>query len=168
MMDKKGRIFGKLNIVDLLVIVLVLVVAAVLGVKFLGKGGDALGGGAGTPVRYTVLVTGVEPQVYENLQGTLPSQLMASGSLVDGAQVVGVTAVPGDDTVNLTAGNQLVVLEGNTGLLDLTFTVEARVADTVTFECGKQEIRIGKKNIVKTVDFELENGIILSREILEK
>ena len=42
MIDEKGRLFGKLNIVDLLVILVVLVAVVVLGVKFLGKDG---GGG---------------------------------------------------------------------------------------------------------------------------
>ena len=35
MIDEKGRLFGKLNIVDLLVILVVLVAVVVLGVKFL-------------------------------------------------------------------------------------------------------------------------------------
>ena len=43
MIDEKGRLFGKLNIVDLLVILVVLVAVVVLGVKFLGKDG---GGGS--------------------------------------------------------------------------------------------------------------------------
>ena len=41
MIDEKGRLFGKLNIVDLLVILVVLVAVVVLGVKFLGKDGAA-------------------------------------------------------------------------------------------------------------------------------
>ena len=41
MIDEKGRLFGKLNIVDLLVILVVLVAVVVLGVKFLGKDGGA-------------------------------------------------------------------------------------------------------------------------------
>lgn len=167
MIDKKGRLFGKINIVDLLVILLVLVVAAVLCVKFLGKSG--LGEGPATRIRYTVLVKNVEPEVYENLKDTLPGQLMASGSVVEDSYVVGVTAQPQEAVLTLKAGNdgQVLALSGPDNL-DLIFTVEAKVTNTVTFECGKQEIRVGKNNIVKTVDFELNNGIILSREIISE
>ena len=55
MIDEKGRLFGKLNIVDLLVILVVLVAVVVLGVKFLGKdGGGGINPGK-TPVSYTHL-----------------------------------------------------------------------------------------------------------------
>ena len=58
MIDEKGRLFGKLNIVDLLVILVVLVAVVVLGVKFLGKdGGGGINPGK-TQVTYTVLVKG--------------------------------------------------------------------------------------------------------------
>lgn len=166
MMDKKGRIFGKLNIVDLLVIVLVLAVVAVLGIKFLGKGGESAAPET-TPIRFTVKVTGVHPEVYENAVGTLPGQLMASGSLVGNAYVVGVTAESQAAEVDFAVGNQSILMVGNSDLLDLTFTIEGEVTNTTTFECGKQEIRIGKSYIVKTVDMEL-SGVIMSREIIEK
>ena len=68
MIDEKGRLFGKLNIVDLLVILVVLVAVVVLGVKFLGKdGGGGINPGK-TQVTYTVLVKGVEQEVYDNIQ----------------------------------------------------------------------------------------------------
>ena len=61
MIDEKGRLFGKINIVDLLVILVVIIAAAVLGVKFLKPGGgSAIGSGSsGTHVSYTVLVENV-------------------------------------------------------------------------------------------------------------
>ena len=56
MIDEKGRLFGKLNIVDLLVILVVLVAVVVLGVKFLGKdGGGGINPGK-TQVTYTCLL----------------------------------------------------------------------------------------------------------------
>ena len=50
MLDEKGRLFGKINIVDLLVLILVVLLAAVVGLKLLGKGGMLPGaeGGAAT------------------------------------------------------------------------------------------------------------------------
>ena len=36
MIDEKGRLFGKVNIVDLIIIVIVLAAAAFIGMKLLG------------------------------------------------------------------------------------------------------------------------------------
>ena len=98
MLDEKGRLFGKINIIDLLVVLLVLVVAAVVAIKLLG-GGDGLPGAEGTSTHltYTVEVDGVKPEVYENLKGYVEQeggdQLMASGDMLN-AYVTGVTAAP--------------------------------------------------------------------------
>ncbi len=42
MIDEKGRLFGKINIVDLLVILVVIIAAVVLGMKFLEPGGRSI------------------------------------------------------------------------------------------------------------------------------
>ena len=134
MIDEKGRLFGKLNIVDLLVILVVLVAVVVLGVKFLGKdGGGGINPGK-TQVTYTVLVKGVEQEVYDNIQKYIPGQLMASGEMLDG-QVVSVEPRAHEQTV----------------------TVD-------TTEIGTQEVRVGKTHTVKTDKFELMNGVILDCE----
>lgn len=83
MIDEKGRLFGKINIVDLIVILVIVIAAVVVGMKFLGGGnGNSAINPNKTPVRYTVLVEGVEPEVYENIQKYIPGQLMASGELL--------------------------------------------------------------------------------------
>jgi hypothetical protein len=51
---------------------------------------------------------------------------------------------------------------------DLTFTIEAYVANDVKNELGTQEIRVGKTHIVKTRQFELEKGVIVSCERAEE
>ena len=95
MIDEKGRLFGKINIVDLIVLLVIVIAAVVVGMKFLGGGnGNSAINPNKTPVRYTVLVEGVEPEVYENIQKYIPGQLMASGELLDG-YVTGVTPVEG-------------------------------------------------------------------------
>ena len=109
MIDEKGRLFGKLNIVDLLVILVVLVAVVVLGVKFLGKdGGGGINPGK-TQVTYTVLVKGVEQEVYDNIQKYIPGQLMASGEMLDG-QVVSVEPRAHEQTVTVD-----MVHPGNSG-----------------------------------------------------
>ena len=154
MIDEKGRLFGKINIVDLLVILVVVIAAAVLGMKFLRPGSSTNTAGGATAVTYTVVVENVRPEVYENVQKYVPSTLMASGELLDG-QVVAVTAVPHMENVvlNTESGTQLVQVEQKN--LDLTFTVECNVLNTITTEIGTQEVRVGKTHIVKTDKFEL-------------
>lgn len=165
--DEKGKLFGKLNIIDVIVLILVVAVAAVLVLKITGAGSGMKGG---TPMTYTVEVKGVRPQVYQEIKELLdqgPSQLMASGDLLNG-YVVSVASTPSTRTSLTVAmqGEEKGILQtAEVNLLDLVFTVEANITNTVTNEIGPQEIRIGKTHIVKTTQFELENGVILSCEV---
>jgi hypothetical protein len=159
--DEKGRIFGKLNVIDFVVIILVIAVLAVLGMKLVSRG--ALGVTETTKLTYTVKVAAVEPEVYEAVLENIPGQLMASGEMLN-ANVVAVEASPAVNGASLnTEGGALDVTLRN-DLLDLVFTIEANVTNTVTNEIGTQEIRIGKSHIVKTAKFEMPSGVILSCE----
>ena len=161
MLDEKGRLFGKINIVDLLVILVILIAAVVVGVKFLGGGGNSAINPAKTPVRYTVLVQGVEPEVYENIQKYIPGQLMASGERLDG-QVTAVEVVEGrayTAAVDTTDGTLTIPVED--GTVDLLFTIECSVVNPITTEIGTQEVRVGKTHIVKTDKIEMPTGVIL-------
>lgn len=156
-LDEKGRLFGKLNIVDLLVLALVVVVAAVLAVKFLG-GEQQVGTGEAPALTYTVRVMEVEKASYEAICQYVDAasgkkdQLMASGKLLNG-YVVAVEASEHIHTAADTVG-------GDT--LDLLFTVEAVPADALTGVIGSQEVRIGKEHILKTAHFEFENGVVIT------
>ena len=167
MIDEKGRLFGKINIVDLLVIVVIVIAAIFVGTKFLGGGsGTGAVGGGTTPVRYTVLVENVQPEVYENIKALVDAgdaSLMASGELLDG-RVTAVTAVPHEENVSVSTTGDAVIIPVGREHLDLTFTIECNVINPITTEIGTQEVRIGKSHIVKTDKFELTGGIILSCE----
>ncbi|MPM85586.1 hypothetical protein SDC9_132667 [bioreactor metagenome] len=156
--DEKGRIFGRLNIVDLIVVLLIVAAVAALGIKLTSRGGGLV---EPTKLTYTVKVVAVEPEVYQSVLDNIPGQLMASGSLVDG-QVVAVDATPAKNGASLnTVGGALdVTLRDD--LLDLVFTIEANVTNTVINEVGTQEVRIGKSHIVKTAKFEMPSGVILT------
>ena len=162
MIDEKGRLFGKINIVDLLVILVILIGAAVVAVKFLGPGSTAAINPVKTHVTYQVLVEGVQPEVYENVQKHIPGTLMASGEFLDG-QVTAVTSAPheGQVTIGSSGGQDVLMVPVDDGLLDLTFTIKCNVVNPVTTEIGPQEVRIGKTHIVKTDKFELSSGVII-------
>ena len=165
MLDEKGRLFGKINIVDLLVILLVVAAAVFVGLKVLGKGGVLPGAqGGSAKITYTVQVNNVYPDVYDNLlpyvQQEGGDQLMASGTMLSG-YVVDVKAVPHDNsTVSINSSLGALVLPMSDDLLDLTFTVEATVPNADTNELGTQEIRIGKSHTLKTTHFEFAGGLI--------
>lgn len=165
MLDEKGRLFGKINIVDLLVVILVIAAVALVGLKVLGRSGALPGAEGGkAKITFTVQVNNVYPEVYENLLPYVEQeggdQLMASGNLLSG-YVVDVKAVPHDaSTVSINSSLGALVLPMDDNLLDLTFTVEATVPNADTNELGTQEVRIGKSHTLKTTHFEFANGII--------
>jgi hypothetical protein len=168
LLDEKGRLFGKLNIVDFLVILLVIVVAAVLSVKFLG---NIITEGIGSSITdgdedgldddivtltYTVLVTEVDQTTYSNVRQFvdkrlgLKDQLMASGDLVEG-YIVDVSA------------SSHTYAEGDTGrgdTLDLLFTIVAETDNLISYTVGTQDVRIGKTHIVKSTHMEFEGTIL--------
>ncbi len=159
--DEKGKLFGKLNIIDLIAIIVVLAVLALLGVKLTGDSDK----GESRQIVYTVKVLGVEEEVYRSIKEMLPSQLMAAEEMQEGY----VTAVEGtpvkEDAYLLqdnAGSNTTRLYHGETGTYDLVFTIEATVTDPVTNKIGTQEVRVGKYHIVKTAAFELDSGIILS------
>ena len=160
MIDEKGRLFGKINIVDLLVILVVLIGIAVVAVKFLAPGSATAVNPPKTHVTYQVLVEGVQPEVYENIQEHIPGALMASGEFLDG-KVTAVTATPHASEASVSTTGDMLLVPVDSDLLDLVFTIECNVVNPVTTEIGPQEVRIGKTHIVKTDKFELTNGVII-------
>ncbi len=169
LVDERGKLFGKLNIIDLLVILLLIVAVALIGWKVTRK--DGASNASRTILTYTVEVEGVDQEVYEGIKAYVPGesgigdQLMANGEMVD-AYVTNVTAAPHEGGLTMTDVNGTTMtfpVEGD-DTLDLTFTIQANVVNSVTNEVGTQEVRIGKSHIVKTVHFELNNGTITTCE----
>ena len=98
-------------------------------------------------------------RVYENIQQYIPSTLMASGELLDG-QVIAVEAKPHTTNATVSASGDMLLVSTDKQLLDLTFTVECNVVNTITSEIGTQEVRLGKSHIIKTDKFEMSSGTI--------
>lgn len=163
--DEKGKLFGKLNVIDLLVIVLVIAVAVVLGGKLLSK--DDTVAASTTTLTYTVRVTGQQEDVAQRLAEYVDSaagkkdQLMSEGQLLSG-YVVDYWTEPTRYNRSI-YGEIELVNEGDAaeaGLVDICFEIEVSVANAVKNEVGTQEVRMGKTHIVKTTHFEFSNGLI--------
>lgn len=165
--DEKGKLFGKLNIIDLLVIILILAAVIVVGTKVLGGGND--GGAATSKLTYTVRVTAQDTQLVDRVAeyvGTATGkkdQLMAGGNLLN-AYVVDYWTQPTQYNRLNTGSVEFFDEEtaAAAGLVDICFVIEANVANTVTNEVGTQEVRIGKAHIVKTAHMEFSGGVIES------
>lgn len=166
-LDEKGRLGGKLNIIDLIAILVVL--AAVAAVVILGgRGQEAESVGTPQHVVFTVKVQGVDADVFESVREQVPCQLMAEDVLQDAyvTKVEGTLVKEDDETRIEEAAHTYYVglTPGAAGTYDVVCTIEGNVSDSVVGKIGPQEIRIGRAHIVKTSTYELDYGIITSLE----
>lgn len=161
---KNGRLFGKLNIVDVLILLVVIAAVAFLAVRMVGgSGGETIAAdepSAQANLRYTVLcedmplmqaenaVTAVTAEDYElkldddSILKVSPNQIFNSNKFQD-AQITSAEILPQDDS----ADGQRVTAR---------FVIEAAAKNTVgSFVVGTQEVRIGRDYTVKTVDIEM-------------
>lgn len=170
--DEKGRLFGKLNVIDLLALLLVAAVAVFLVVKLAGRRaapGPSANTGGGATVTYTVTVYNARPESYEVIRRFVDKdagkkdRLMTGTQLLDG-YVIDCVAVP-HISYTTDADGQIKTMRstGDDDRIDLTFTVEAVVTNTITNAVGSQEVRVGNGQYVKTTHFDFY-GTILSAQ----
>ncbi len=170
--DEKGRLFGKLSIIDLLVLLLIIVAAVFVGTRLASRneGGTVVNS---TRLEYTVLATEVDPATYEVVrryvdgEAGLKDQMMTGSTLCDG-YVLDVTATPHVTYVECADGTvKRVESSGEDTRLDLLFTCVANVSSPLTNSLGSQEIRAGIPHILKTTHFEFQTAQIISVDWLE-
>ena len=154
-MDKKRKI--GFNIVDM-VIVLIVAAALVFGVHKL-RGSSIMAAKTTHHVTFTVLCEEQPKELYDNISAILPSTIMASGALYDGA----ITAVERSPFLVCAAHGEWVEDPLHENLI---FTIEGTFEDTDVRmnTLGKQELRIGRSYIVKSEYIEIDKGTILSME----
>ena len=145
--DEKGRLFGKLNLIDLLVIVLILAVAFVAVWKLGGSKAAEAATSEKHSVEYTVLFEDVPREVCDFAATQEGAQLTNSGKLVD-AYILSATAVQ---------------MDAEHFTLYVTVQADATYAGYV-YKVGLQEVRVGYEYIVKTSEFEM-TGIISGMEV---
>lgn len=156
---KNGRLFGKLNIVDVLILLVVIAAVAFLAVRMVGgSGGETIA--ADEPSAQANLcedmplmqaenaVTAVTAEDYElkldddSILKVSPNQIFNSNKFQD-AQITSAEILPQDDSAD---GQRVTV----------RFVIEAAAKNTVgSFVVGTQEVRIGRDYTVKTVDIEM-------------
>lgn len=161
-MEQKAKRTGKLNIIDLIAIVLIVAVVAFAGWKLLGRGGADDGAGT-VKVTYVYKVEGVAAELYESCQAYLPSPLMASGALV-GGQIESVEKTP---YYVLNANGEWVEDPYHVNLY-FTATTETTDSEVKLFKVGEQELHIGKSGyILKSEYLEFNEGTIVDIRVGE-
>ena len=145
--DQNGRLFGKLNIIDLLVILVIVVAVAALGMKLFGNDAVEAVTSPEVKITYQVVCEDVPEAVADYCKAHTGEQLLSSGKLLN-AHITGCEAVQAED-----------------GVIDLYFTVEGTSSFTGhTYAMDSQEVRVGMEHLVKTSSIECE-GIICALEV---
>ena len=154
-MKEKAAKFGKFNVVDIAAVVLIAVAMVFVVWKVALSDKDEQD--RELTMTYRVLTEGVSSDLYESVQKHIPSQLMASGKMLDG------------EIVSVEQGPYYVL--GSDGEwspdpqhVNLYFTVRhhTTAGDVLLSKVDEQEIRIGRKDYtLKTEYIEFHNTIIL-------
>lgn len=161
--DEKGRLFGRVNVIDLLVVLVVLAAVAAVGWKVVGSRIAASMAPEAPVYEYRVLCSQVYPEVSDFAQTCIGDQLLTNDGRLDGeiVDVVSSQHIPSalDDAGDGPAPDA-------PDLRDLVFTIRCRVKvkEDGVYLVGNQEIRVGKVHLVKSTKLEIANGIILSVE----
>lgn len=145
--DKNGRLFGKLNLIDLAVIVVIVVVVAALGMKLFGNDAVEAVTSPDVNITYHVVCEDVPSAVAEYCQENTGEQLLSSGKLLNAYLTECEIVEMPDDTIDL-----YFQIEGVSSYSGHTYTM------------GSQEVRVGMEHLVKTSSIECE-GIICALEV---
>ena len=161
---KNKKLFGKLNIIDILILLLLIAALVFAAVRLFGgkSGGVASELPTSEPnLRFTVLCTQLPRELADRTASALQGEDVVVGeSIVSPRRIFNSNALLDAEIISWE------IVEREDDLVDLRLTIEA--ASTVgegIFSIGKQEIRIGVTYPVKTTRIELA-GQVLSMEIL--
>lgn len=148
--DEKGRLFGKVNLIDLAVVLILVVAVAAVGMKLFGNQAVSAVTSQQVTLTYEVVAQDVPQHVADYCTANVGGQLLSSGKLLDGS---------------ITDCQAVEVTEGDATRTDLYFTIEVNTAFTnSTYAVGSQEVRVGIEHLVKTSDIEVE-GVVSSLEV---
>jgi hypothetical protein len=164
--DEKGRLFGLINPVDLLILLVVVLVAAGIGVKAVRTGVQQVGQQPKTAT-LVVHVRGASAEVAEGAVATNPQGIFNDTATTEiNATVESVTMTSYTTQVSTDGGELVNAVDPIRKDLTFTITGDAAVSGNV-YSLGNQEIRVGRSFIVKTDGMEL-NGVIESIVITDK
>ena len=132
--NEKGKLFGLINIVDLLVLIAAVAVAAGVGYKLFA------------------------PQIKESVQPQVELTALVSGNSYVNGTIEDMKIE--DYAQQVTTADGRIVTAVDPDKKDIVFTIKTTVPKgTATPSIGTQEVRAGRTFIVKTNDFETSGNI---------
>ena len=149
-LDERGRIFGKVNVVDILVLLVIIAIVVFAVVRLTGSGSETV------PLRVTFTVEEVRQATVDALQvkGTVRDE----GGTVLG-KVVEVTASPALEEF-LTPEGQLKAFESPIFKdVDIVVRGEGRVSGS-TVRIGSIPLRVGRKVTLIGTGYEVQSVIM--------
>ena len=153
-MEQKAK--KRLNVIDIIAIVVILAAVLFVGYKLMDRGG----GNAAQPemgkVTYKVKKEGVPAEMYENSKKHLPSKLMASGAFV-GGEIIDVEEEP---YYVLGPDGEWILDEAHTTLI-FTAVTQVTKGNIMLTKVGEQEVRVGKEHILKSEYVEFAETYII-------
>lgn len=159
LINEKGKLFGVINVIDLIILVCIILVAVALVYKF------------AAPAATEVISPKADMYVTMRVRGAMDyldaeakkhltpgTRLIAGSDYIAGAEVVSVESVPYLSAANTDSGKFVTAADPQKS--DLLITVKAKQAkNDPILKIGTQEIRIGRGFIFKTQTVEV-NAII--------
>ncbi len=156
--NEKGKLFGVVNIIDLLVILLIVLIA--VGAAYKTSNDE---GSSSEKIEYTVLLQCVRPDPAKSIH--IGDKLVAKNNYTTAA-ITGVKSTPGLLVSTTDEGKRVMV--NDPYLVDVLITIQDQaVVSSANIEAGGQELRVGKKYYVKSLDYEFE-GVVQTIKFLYK
>ena len=156
--NEKGKLFGLINVVDLIVLLLVIAVIGVLATKLLGnRVTEAVVQKVDCYAQ--VRIIGAHPTLVEEVQRqNLIGQRMVAGSVYIDGTIEDVWLE--DYKVQVQTDDGRIVTATDPDKKDIIFAIKFPIAkDTPNPKLGSQEVRAGRTLIVKTQTFETSGTI---------
>lgn len=145
-MDKNGKLFGKISILDILVLLLVLGVGAGTVYKYTSSRTVALGGN--TKIEYTTVITGVRTFTLENYKVGLKCFDTKTGESI--GTITDVRSEPLRETMEMPTGE--LVLAERSDVIKIYLDIEATGVETdqAYLINGTYEVKAGSELALTT------------------
>ncbi len=163
--NEKGKLFGIINVVDLLILIAIIAIAGAIGMQLFGqKINDAVS--PQVEITAEVVVIGTPPRlVNEIIRQDLAGERLVAGNEFMNATITDVLIE--DYVVQAVTADGIIVDARDPSKKDVVFRIKSTVAKgTPSPKIGSQELRAGRTYILKTQTFE-SSGTIRYVEIGE-
>lgn len=158
LVNEKGKLFGIINVVDLLILLAVIVVIGAIATQIFGnKVQEAISPQVDCIAEVTII--GTPPRILREIE----RQDLVGERLVSGNEFLSATVedvIIEDYVVQAVTADGVIVDATDPSKKDVTFRIKTTVSQgTPSPKIGSQELRAGKTFIVKTQTFECSGTI---------